>query len=53
MQSNTLLRQHLVNLLTGKEAHADFEAAIKDLPAGARGKRPKAQNTRPGKSWNT
>jgi hypothetical protein len=34
------LRQHVVNLLAGKGAHADFDAAIKDLPAAARGKRP-------------
>ncbi|HEX4759088.1 MAG TPA: DinB family protein [Terracidiphilus sp.] len=47
MQSNTVLRQQLVNLLTGKEAHADFDAAIKDLPAGARGKRPKGAEHSP------
>lgn len=37
---DTVLRQHLLDLLTGSNAHADFEAAIKDLPANLRGKRP-------------
>jgi uncharacterized damage-inducible protein DinB len=32
------LRQHLVKLLTGSEAHADFEQAIEDFPAELRGK---------------
>ena len=35
------LREHLLDLLTGSNAHADFEAAIKGLPAELRGKRPK------------
>jgi hypothetical protein len=34
------LREHLLNLLTGSHAHADFEAAIKDFPVELRGKRP-------------
>ena len=34
------LRQHLLDLLTGSNAHADFEAAIKNLPADLRGVRP-------------
>jgi len=34
------LRQHLVNLLTGEQAHAGFESAIKNFPAELRGKRP-------------
>jgi hypothetical protein len=41
MNSESSLRQHIVNLLTGKEAHVDFEAAVKDLPANLRGQRPK------------
>ena len=41
MSNDTLLRKHLVTLLTGSEAHADFEGAIKDLPEELRGKRPK------------
>jgi len=36
-----LLREHLLSLLAGHNAHADFEAAIKDLPPGLRGKTPK------------
>ncbi len=35
------LRQHLLDLLTGSNAHADFEAAIKGLPVPLRGKTPK------------
>jgi hypothetical protein len=44
---DTLLRQHLLDLLTGSNAHADFEAAIKDLPADLRGKRPKGAEHSP------
>ena len=36
-----LLRQHLVELLSGGQAHATFDAAVKNLPAALRGKRPK------------
>jgi hypothetical protein len=36
-----LLREHLLALLTGGNAHADFEDAIRNLPAELRGKRPK------------
>jgi hypothetical protein len=35
------LRQHLHDLLTGSNAHANFDAAVKDLPAELRGKTPK------------
>ena len=35
------LREHLVNLLKGGNAHIDFESAIKGIPAELRGKRPK------------
>jgi hypothetical protein len=41
------LRQHLLSLLTGSNAHADFEAAIKGLPAEVRGKRPKGAEHSP------
>ncbi len=34
------LRRHLNDLLTGSNAHADFEVAIKNLPAALRGNRP-------------
>jgi DinB superfamily len=40
-QRDIALREHLIALLTGGNAHADFEAAIKDLPAELRGKTPK------------
>jgi hypothetical protein len=35
------LRQHVLNLLKGGNAHADFDSVFKDLPAALRGKRPK------------
>lgn len=35
------LRQHVIDLLREGHAHATFEAAIKNLPAALRGKRPK------------
>jgi hypothetical protein len=35
------LREHLIDLLTGSNAHVNFDAAIKELPASLRGKRPK------------
>lgn len=41
MQDQKLLRQHVLKLLTGSEAHADFDAATKNLPASLRGQRPK------------
>ena len=34
------LREHLRSLLSGGNAHADFEATVKDLPPEARGRRP-------------
>jgi hypothetical protein len=40
MGTDKLLRQHVVKLLTGGEAHANFDTAIENLPAGLRGKRP-------------
>jgi hypothetical protein len=40
MDHDALLRKQLVKLLTSSEAHADFEAAIKDLPTDLRGKVP-------------
>lgn len=35
------LREHLINLLRGRGAHADFDAAIEGLPAAMRGTVPK------------
>ncbi|MGA7341185.1 MAG: DinB family protein [Terracidiphilus sp.] len=41
------LRHHLLDLLTGSNAHVDFEAAIKDLPAALCGQRPKGADHSP------
>lgn len=40
METDRQLRQHLVKLLKGGDAHADFETAIENFPASLRGKRP-------------
>ncbi|MGA2350200.1 MAG: hypothetical protein ABSF70_07200 [Terracidiphilus sp.] len=40
MQTDRQLRQHLIKLLKGGDAHADFDTAIRDLPASLRGKKP-------------
>ena len=40
MQTDRELRQHLVKLLKGGDAHADFDRAIGKFPANLRGKRP-------------
>ena len=47
MQNESSLREHIVNLLTGKGAHVDFESAIKALPANLRGRRPKGAEHSP------
>jgi hypothetical protein len=47
MPHDAELRYHLVKLLTGSEAHADFDAAVKDLPEELRGKRPKGADHSP------
>lgn len=47
MSNETSLRQHVVNLLTSGGAHADFEAAVNDLPANLRGQRPKGAEHSP------
>ena len=41
------LREQLLTLLTGGNAHADFEDAIKNLPAALRGKTPKGAEHSP------
>ena len=40
MESDRALRQHVVKLLRGGDAHADFEKVVKDFPAALRGERP-------------
>jgi len=47
MQKDKLLREHLVKLLMSQDAHVDFATAIKDLPAHARGQRPKGAEHSP------
>jgi len=44
---DALLREHLLSLLTGSNAHADFEAAIKDLPSELRAKTPEGAGHSP------
>jgi hypothetical protein len=41
MANDKHLRQHVLSLLKGGNAHADFDTVFKDLPAALRGKRPK------------
>ncbi len=40
MANDKALRQHLLNLLKGGDAHLQFDSAVKNLPADLRGKRP-------------
>src|SRR4051794_10608696 len=40
MNADAALREHLKELLTGSQAHLDFERAVADLPAELRGARP-------------
>jgi DinB superfamily len=47
MSSDKALREHLVKLLNGGNAHADFKAAMKDFPAELRGKTPKGAEHSP------
>ena len=47
MKNEKSLREHVLNLLKGDGAHVDFEAAVKDLAANLRGKRPKGAEHSP------
>jgi hypothetical protein len=47
MPSDKPVREHLVKLLAGGQAHVTFDAAIKGLPAALRGKRPKGAEHSP------
>ena len=38
---DTALRQHVLNLLKGGNAHATFDDAVEDFPSELRGKKPK------------
>src|SRR5438067_3208536 len=41
MANDKALRQHFVSLLKGGDAHATYDAAVKDFPANLYGKKPK------------
>jgi hypothetical protein len=47
MSTDASLRQHLVKLLNGGSAHADFNSTIAGLPVEARGTRPKGADHSP------
>src|ERR1035438_2098747 len=47
MQKVSALRDQIVSLLTESHAHAGFEDAVRDLPAGLRGKTPKGAEHSP------
>jgi len=47
MPSDKPVREHLVKLLAGGQAHVTFDAAVKNLPAALRGKRPKGAEHSP------
>ena len=47
MTKDEALRQHVLKLLRGGDAHADFEGAISDFPAAVRGTRPKGAEHSP------
>src|ERR1700723_3763542 len=47
MQNDKALRQHLVKLLKGRDAHADFDRAIADFPRELQGKTPKGAEHSP------
>ena len=44
MTDDAALRKHLIELLSGHNAHADFEQAIAGLPAKLRGARGKQKD---------
>ncbi len=43
MENDQSLRKHLVSLLTGENAHVNFESAIKGVSKALRGKRPRGE----------
>jgi hypothetical protein len=47
MAKDAALREHLISLLTGGNAHTTFEDAVKNMPAELRGKRPKGAEHSP------
>jgi DinB superfamily len=47
MTNDKALREHLVKMLKGGEAHVAFDAAVKNVPVNLRGKRPKGAEHSP------
>src|SRR5437899_5398870 len=47
MNNNSSVRQHLLYLLKGDGAHAEFDAAVKDFPTSLRGTTPKGASHTP------
>lgn len=47
MSDDTALRRQLAEMLSSSHAHADFDAAVKNLPAELRGKRPRGVDHSP------
>ncbi len=45
--NDNALRQHVVSLLNSGDAHANFDAAVKDMPSALRGKKPEAAEHSP------
>ncbi|MGA2048950.1 MAG: DinB family protein [Terracidiphilus sp.] len=49
MSDDKALRQHLIKLLNGGDAHADFDRVIEDFPVELRGKTPQGAEHSPWK----
>jgi hypothetical protein len=49
MPDDSALREHLIKLLNGGEAHADFDQVIQDFPTELRGKTPQGAEHSPWK----
>jgi hypothetical protein len=47
MSEDQALRDHLIELLTGKQAHVDFDTAVADLPFELQGRKPKGASHTP------
>ena len=47
MSNHAALRQHIVDLLNGGNAHATFDQAVKDFPPALRGKTPRGAEHSP------
>ena len=47
MGNDSALRQHVVNLLTSSNAHADFETVVRGFPAELYGRRPRGAKHSP------